>query len=56
MECGTCLRKLLLLPAGKKSWIGITCGKILCSVGGSLKRLKQAEVKLWHGQVDEAIR
>ncbi len=27
----------------------------LYKVGGYLKRLKQAEVKLWHGQVDEAI-
>lgn len=27
----------------------------LYKVGGSLKRLKQVEQKLWHGQVDEAI-
>jgi hypothetical protein len=27
----------------------------LYKIGGSLKRLKQAEAKLWHGQVDEAI-
>jgi len=27
----------------------------LYKVGGSLKRLKQAEAKLWQGQVDEAI-
>lgn len=27
----------------------------LYKVGGSLKRLKQAETNLWHGQVDEAI-
>jgi DNA primase catalytic subunit len=27
----------------------------LYKVGGSLKRLKQAEEKLWHGQVDDAI-
>jgi hypothetical protein len=27
----------------------------LYKIKGSLKRLKQAEAKLWHGQVDEAI-
>lgn len=27
----------------------------LYKIGGSVKRLKQAEAKLWHGQVDEAI-
>jgi hypothetical protein len=28
MECRTCLRKLVLHTADKKSWIGITCEKI----------------------------
>jgi hypothetical protein len=56
MEYGTCLRRLVLHTAGKKSWIGITCFKKLYKAGGSLKRLKQAEAKLWQGRVDEAIR
>lgn len=55
MVCGTCLRKSVVLIVDRRFEIGITCGKILCSVGGSLKRLKQVEEKLWHGQVDEAI-
>ncbi len=55
MECGTCLRKLALLTGGRKFQIRYHRRENLYKVGGSLKRLKQAETKLWEGQVDEAI-
>lgn len=55
MESGTYLRRLGQLNNGRKFWIGITSGKTSCIVGGSLKRLKQAETVLWRGQVDAAI-
>ena len=39
-------------PADGKFWTGITERENLYKVGGSLKRLKQAETLLWEGQLE----
>lgn len=55
MVCGICLPKSGVAQADWKFWIGITCARISCIVGGSLKRLRQAQDLLWTGQVDATI-
>lgn len=45
-------RSLPQPPAVGKFWTGITEQENLYKVGGSLKRLKQAEALLWEGQVE----
>ena len=55
MECGISLPPLPHQSNGGKSSIGITESENLHKVGGSLKRLRQAQALLWQGKVDETM-
>ncbi len=54
MGCGISLGKLPPLSPAAKFSTGITSRRISCIVGGSLKRLTEAESFLWHGQLEAA--
>ncbi len=52
---GTLCNSLPRPSSDEKSWIGITDAENLHKVGGSIKRLNQAQALLWKGQVDETL-
>lgn len=52
---GISSRRLLPANSGGSSSTGITWTRTCKKLGGSLKRLRQAEAYLWRGQLDETL-